>query len=148
MTGQQEIIKTLSDYFSTRSEVYGVEMAFLYGSWAGGYPRDDSDIDLSLLFLNEELTEEEIFARILSIEWELSKKLKREVNILLLTRDFRKPLLYYNAIIHGILIYAGQFEAYMALIIEALFQMEDYSLFGLEWQRELTLKNLEVLKSA
>jgi predicted nucleotidyltransferase len=144
---QQDMIKRLSAFFAARSEAYELEMVFLYGSWAGGYPREASDIDIAVLFRNGELPEEEAFNRVITMESELSQRLNREVNILLLSWDFQKPLLYYNAIVQGTLIYAKDFERYIALSIEALFQMEDYSLFGIPWQIEVAQNNLEAFKN-
>jgi predicted nucleotidyltransferase len=141
---QQDLINHLSTFFAKHSESYELEMVFLYGSWAGGHPHMASDIDIAII-LHRELTEEESFNIVIALEAELSKMLNREVNILLVYRDFRKPLLYYNAIVLGRLLYAKDYESYIALSIEALFQMEDYSLFGIPWQVEMADNNLKEL---
>jgi len=47
---REKIIETLKRFFREEAENYGLEMAFLYGSWARGFPREDSDIDIALLF--------------------------------------------------------------------------------------------------
>jgi predicted nucleotidyltransferase len=145
---KEDLKKSLSDFFNECCYTCELAMAFLYGSWAAGSPREDSDIDIAVLFKDQTLSEEEAFNRIIALESDLSIKLRREVNILLLTRDFRKPMLYYNAIVQGDLVYARDFEDYVALSIEALFQMEDYSLFGIPWQIEMAKNGLEALKGA
>ncbi len=40
--------------------MYKISLAFLYGSWACGLPRWDSDIDIAIVF-EEEFTDDEIF---------------------------------------------------------------------------------------
>jgi hypothetical protein len=62
--------------------------------------------------------------------------------------DFRKPLLYYNAIVQGEPIYIKNFESYIEIKNEALYQMEDYSIFGLPWQIEMAERNLQELRHA
>ena len=68
---RQELIRILKDFFEEKAAAFNIDMAFLYGSWASGYPREDSE-----------------------------------------------------------------------------FQMEDFSLFGISWQREVARKNLEGLQNA
>ncbi|GAG06652.1 unnamed protein product, partial [marine sediment metagenome] len=47
-------------------------MAFLYGSRAGGYPRDGSDVDVAVLFLPDQKNEDAIFDRVTDISFSLS----------------------------------------------------------------------------
>jgi len=47
---KEKSILKLKDYFKQKASGYRIEMAFLYGSWHRGYPRNDSDLDLALLF--------------------------------------------------------------------------------------------------
>jgi predicted nucleotidyltransferase len=142
------VINSLVSFFQEYAEAYGLEMVFLYGSWAGGQPHVESDVDLALIFRNPEMPDEEAFDRIIDLESVLSARLKREVNILQIRLDFRKPLLYYNAIVQGEALYVKNFDRYIDLKNEALFQMEDYSLFGIPWQMEMTEKNLQDLGHA
>ncbi|MEW6620283.1 MAG: nucleotidyltransferase domain-containing protein [bacterium] len=138
-------ISTLKTFFKEKAADYKSEMVFLYGSWATGYPRQDSDVDLAVL-LPESLSDDEIFNIIMDISYHLSSKINKEVNILPIYRDFRKPMLYYNAIILSTPIYINDFQEYVKLKNEAIFQMEDFSIFGIKWQIEMTRKNLEALK--
>jgi predicted nucleotidyltransferase len=142
---QMDLVNSLAYFFQENAEVYGLEMVFLYGSWAGGQPHAESDVDLAVIFHNPELPDEEAFDRIIDLESGLSTRLKREVNILQIRLDFRKPLLYYNAIAQGEAVYVRNFDSYINLKNEALFQMEDYSLFGVAWQIEMAENNLEEL---
>jgi predicted nucleotidyltransferase len=142
------LLKSLASFFREYADLYGLEMVFLYGSWAGGQPHAESDVDLAVIFHNSELSDEEVFDRIIDLEAALSTRIKREVNILQIRSDFRKPLLYYNAVVKGEALYAKDFDRYIDLTNEALFQMEDYSLFGIPWQIEMAEKNLEELTHA
>ena len=62
--------------------------------------------------------------------------------------DFRKPILYYNAIIRGIPVYTKRPADINLLRKKAIDEMEDFSLFGLQWQTALARRNLEALKHA
>jgi len=42
MHTQDEIKTILEVYFKEIADVYGIETAFLYGSWARGYPKKSS----------------------------------------------------------------------------------------------------------
>lgn len=123
-------------------------MVFLYGSWARGIPRWDSDIDIAVIFWKENDSEQEGFLHITDISYNLSEELKREVNIIRIHFDFRNPMLYYNAIVLGIPIFVKDKNRYARIIMEAIYQMEDFSIFGLDWQYETARKNLEVLGNA
>ena len=123
-------------------------MAFLYGSWARGSPRQDSDIDVAILFSKEISTEEGIFEYITDISLLLSSDLRSEVNIIPISLDFGKPMLYYNAIVSGIPLFFREFSGYVDLRNEAIFQMEDFNIFGRYWQLTVARSNLERLTHA
>jgi predicted nucleotidyltransferase len=142
---REEIIKQLKLFFETYTDRYGLEMAFLYGSWAKGIPRPDSDIDLAVVFSSEPSTDDESYERMTDISLLLSMELKKEVNIIWIQEDFRKPMLYYNAVVLGLPLYIRKFERYIGLKNEAIYQMEDYSIFGINWQFIAVAKNLEAL---
>ncbi len=148
MDKREEIIKHLKDFFKENAFRYGLETVFLYGSWARGFPRHNSDIDIAVVFSAEPSSDDESFERITDISLSLSEKLKLEVNIVQIHEDFRKPMLYYNAIITGLPVYIKNYDKYTRLKNEAIYQMEDYSIFGIDWQYEVTRKNLEVMKYA
>ena len=118
-------------------------MAFLYGSQAGGYPRGDSDVDVAVLFLPNQENEDVIFKRVTEISLSLSGILGKDVNLLVLDRDFKRPMLQYNAIVLGIPVFIRGFDSYIGLYLEALYQMEDFSLFGIEWQLTISERRLK-----
>jgi predicted nucleotidyltransferase len=145
MNTGEEIIGTLKEFLGEAARHYGLEMAFLYGSWARGYPRKDSDVDLALVFSEETDSDDELFPRISDISLSLSRRLGREVNIIVIRSDFRQPMLYYNAVVLGIPVFIKEQRKYIDLRNEAIFQMEDFNLFGPDWQLTIAKKNLEVL---
>ena len=134
---REKIILKLKDYFKQKASVYYIEIAFLYGSWARGYPHKDSDIDLALLFSSQIRSEESLFALITQISYELSKDLGQEVNIIPIYRDFPHPMLYYNAIILGRPLYIKDKDKFLQLKLESIYQMEDFQIFALPWQRKV-----------
>jgi len=140
---QTELIEFLSAFFKDRADDYEIDMAFLYGSRAGGFPRFDSDLDVAVLFGPKDLSEEESFARILDISFSLGSLLKTEVNVLQIHDDFRKPMLYYNVIVMGLPVYTRTDAQFLTLKNEAIFHMEDFGIFGQGWQHEVARRNLE-----
>ncbi|HEC66531.1 MAG TPA: nucleotidyltransferase domain-containing protein [bacterium] len=144
---RKEIIDYLEDYFKKNAGRYKIEIAFLYGSWAGGFPRLDSDIDIAIVF-SKDLSEDDIFEYMTNVSLLLSGKFRLEVNIIPIYSDFREPMLYYNAIVLGITVFFRDFSEYVNLKQEAIFQMEDFSIFGRDWQINVARNNLEVLKRA
>lgn len=148
MKTKEEIIRLLENFSKEKAQLYGLEMAFLFGSWAKGFPKEDSDIDIALVFTEEPFPEDELFRYINDISLSLSKELGLEMNIIPIRPDFREPMLYYNAIVLGIPVFIRDYDRYISLKNEAIFQMEDFSLFGIEWQLKIARKNLEGLKHA
>ena len=134
---KEKIILKLNVYFKQKASGYHIEMAFLYGSWAKGYPHHDSDLDLALLFSSQIRSEEYIFQLITQISYELSKDLGREVNIIPIYSDFPHPMLYYNAITLGIPLYIKDKDKFIQLKLESIYQMEDFQIFGITWQRKV-----------
>lgn len=147
-TNKEELILTLKTFFKEKAAFFGVEMAFLYGSWARGYPREDSDVDIALVFSKGPSTEEETFISLTDVSLEISIKTGKEANTIWIDEDFRKPMLYYNAIVLGIPLYIKHFERYVVLKNQALAQMEDFSLFGIDWQLKAAKRNLKALPHA
>jgi predicted nucleotidyltransferase len=143
-----DLISYLQEFFKENSRLFNLEMVFIYGSWVKGFPRKDSDVDLAVVFSDDSLKDEEVFIIMTEISYLLSLSLKREVNLIQIHLDFHKPMLYYNAIVLGIPIYIRNWDNFLTIRNEALFQMEDFSLFGLEWQAVVARKNLEVIKNA
>ncbi len=57
-------------------------------------------------------------------------------------------MLYYNVIVKGVPLYIKDDSKYLNLRNEALYQMEDFELFGRGWQIAVSRKNLEGLGDA
>lgn len=144
---REEIISVLKAYFQRKAYAYDIGMAFLYGSWACGYPKEESDIDVAVLF-NQPMSEDRTFDRLNDIALELANILKRETNVLYIDDELSKPMLHYNAIVHGIPVYMKDFSDYVDLRLRAISQMEDFSIFGAQWQSEIVKKRMEVLNRA
>jgi predicted nucleotidyltransferase len=140
---RSDIIACLKSSFDENAEHFSLEMAFLYGSRAEGVPGVHSDVDIAVEFSNENIVEEDEFDCINTILLSLTSKLGKEVNILVIYKDFRKPMLYYNAIVHGVPVFFKNFDGYADIRNEAIFQMEDFSIFGTQWQIQVARKNLE-----
>lgn len=140
---KDEIVSLLKDFFQVRANSYQIDMAFLYGSRAGGYPRDGSDVDVAVLFLPDEKNEDELFDSVTGISLSLSGILGKDVSLLVLDRDFKRPMLQYNAIVLGIPVFIRSFDSYIDFYLESLYQMEDFSLFGIEWQLAISEKRLK-----
>jgi predicted nucleotidyltransferase len=146
MNTKEEIVNCLKNFFNKKAQQYGLEMVFLYGSWARGFPKEESDVDIAIVFANENGTDDELFCYLNDISLSVSKELGREVNSIAIQSDFNKPMLYYNAIVLGIPVFIKDGDNYIRLRNEAVFQMEDFNLFGIDWQVRITRKNLEELK--
>jgi predicted nucleotidyltransferase len=141
------LLSALKSYFKHKAEIYNIDMAFLYGSWATGYPKIDSDVDIAVVF-NKEKGRDELFDIITTLSLELTNVLKTEANVLYIDEEFSKPMLYYNAIVHGIPVFIGSFTRYVDKRLYAIYQMEDFSIFGKKWQSEIVQKRLERLNNA
>ena len=135
------IVSKLTAFFLQNADQLDIETVFLYGSFAGGYPKIESDIDLGILFGQKVKDPFKIHSLITDISYKLTLELKKEVNIVNVNPDFDHPMLYYNIIILGIPLYVKDEDRFLSLKLEALYQMEDFQLFGAKWQRE-TARNL------
>ncbi len=134
---KKRIISNLKTFLETNSSYYRLDMAFLYGSWIGGFPHIDSDIDLAVLFSEDFDSEEYVFSMITDISHRLQQIVNREVNVISIYRDFRQPMLYYNAIVSGIPVFIEDEEKFLDLKLDAISQMEDFRIFGIPWQMEI-----------
>jgi len=148
MKKREEIINKLKKFFRENAKNYNIEMAFLFGSWARGFPMKNSDIDIAIIFSKELEYSNKLFDYIIEISLILTKKLSQEVNIIHIQRSLNRPMLYYNAIVLGIPIYIKEKQSYIKIRNEAIFQMEDFSLFGIPWQIKLIKKNLKEIENA
>ena len=145
---RDDLIKKLKDFFNKNADFYDIDMAFLYGSWAKGFPKETSDVDIAVFSYPEKDSEDEEFNRITDISLQLSEIIKKEINIISIYTDFRKPMLYYNAIVLGQPIYIKNTERYISLKNEVIYQMEDFSIFGINWQLIVANKNIRRLINA
>lgn len=148
MNIKEEIINYLKSYFKEKAEEYKLKMVFLYGSWASGFPKEDSDIDIGIVFQDSYLSDDEIFKFINDISFKLFTELNIEINIVPIYYDFRKPMLYYNVIVLGVPLYIRDYNKYMDLKNEAIYQMEDFSIFGINWQINIARKNMKEVTGA
>jgi predicted nucleotidyltransferase len=138
---REKIVLKLKNFFKEKAAHYGIDLVFLYGSWAGGYPHSESDIDLAIVFYPT-IEQENIFPLITDIAYEVGKGLSREVNIIPVFEDFRKPMLYYNAIVLGEPLLIRDETRYLDLRMSAIVQMEDFSIFGIPWQLEIAERTM------
>jgi predicted nucleotidyltransferase len=149
------IIKKTEDFLKKNADRCNLEMAFLFGSRTTPFSRRDSDIDIGVVFSSSietdsasTLSDDAVFANIMDISLDLLKLLNLEVNIVPVYPDFRKPMLYYNIIVLGKPLFIKNFEKYIALRNEAVYQMEDFSIFGERWKRDIAQKRLDELLNA
>ena len=77
------------------------------------------------------------------LSYRLSALTGRETQVVLIDKDFSKPMLFYNAIVHGMPVYISNKDKHISLVLRALEEMEAFSLFGTKWQIELAAKRLE-----
>jgi len=122
--------------------------AFLYGSWSAGLERGDSDVDLAVVFGKTVTNSGRAFSLITELSYHLSGQFKKEVNVIAIDNDFSHPMLYYNAVIAGKPVFIGNNNRYAELMLEAVYQMEDFQIFGVPWQMEAVRKNMEGFNDA
>ena len=142
-----DILEKLKSYFQTCAEKHNVDLAFLYGSWAAGRPKTASDVDVAVMFLGEP-GQETAFERVTTFSLELTRLLNRETNVLVLDRELSKPMLHYNAIVHGTPVYVRDFTRYADVKLQALAQAEDFTIFGTAWQAEVIKHRVEAVRHA
>lgn len=143
---REDIILALKEYFQRKADTHDINMVFLYGSWACGYPKEESDIDVAVLF-NQLMSEDRTFDIVNDIALELTNVLKRETNVLYVDNELSKPMLHYNVIVHGVPVFMKDFSEYVDIRLKVIFQMEDFNIFGTKWQSEVVKKRMEVLNA-
>lgn len=143
-----ELINDLRVFFDAYAVDYQVEMAFIYGSWSAGLERRDSDVDVAVVFGRTVTNNDRAFFLITDLSYRLSERLKREVNVISIANDMGHPMLYYNAFILGKPVFIGDKNRYVDLMLELIYQMEDFQIFGTPWQREAARKNMEGFNNA
>lgn len=141
------LIETLQNYFQHEAVRFKIKAVFLFGSQAAGLSRPDSDVDLAIVFEDEEMSKEKIFDHMNALGIRLTEILGCEVNLIAIDKDFSRPMLYYNAIVKGISIFTVDSQYYFCLLNEAIYQMEDFEIFGRGWQIALARRNLREIRS-
>ena len=136
-----DIKKVLEEYFTKNANSFAISFAFLFGSYARGNVHEESDIDIAL-YLEKDLSSDEQFSLITPISGDLEKIVRKEINIIIINHDFDKPMLYYNAVVLGIPLYALREDDLYKLRFNAIVHMEDFLLFGLRWHIEVAKRNL------
>jgi len=131
---KDRLIEILTDYFKKNAESYCIEASFLFGSYASGFIKEESDVDIAIVFSKDIDSDEKILNFISQITVDINSYINAEVDIMPIYNDFRKPMVYYNAIILGIPLYVKDKNQYISLFNEALFQMNDFELFGTSFQ--------------
>ncbi|MBU2504400.1 MAG: nucleotidyltransferase domain-containing protein [Candidatus Omnitrophica bacterium] len=134
---QERIVLDLKSFFKKNAFFYCIDMAFLFGSWVRGYPRGDSDADVAIVFSKEILKEDRFFSLITEISYRLEEELRREVNAIAILEDFPHPLLYYNAIIEGIVLFVKDKDKLLYLKLRGISAMEDFRIFAVQWQKNI-----------
>jgi hypothetical protein len=86
-----------------------------------------------------------MFDLVTKISLFLWQEMKIEASVVPVHPDFRKPMLYYNVIVKGIPLYIRDYGRYLSLRNEAMYQMEDFEVFGKGWQILITKRNLAEL---
>lgn len=143
MKRKNEIIRCLKEYFEANAKDLRIDLAFLYGSWATGLPRKDSDVDIAVLFPDGAGSEDDRYRVMSDMSADLGVDLHREVNVIELRWDFDRPMLYYNAAVHGVALYMRSRELCDRFFREAVSQMEDFCIFGVAWQLAAARRNLK-----
>ncbi|MBI5700454.1 nucleotidyltransferase domain-containing protein [Candidatus Saganbacteria bacterium] len=131
-----EVLSKLKKYFKKNSERCGINSAFLFGSFARGFVKKESDIDIAVVFPNGAMSDKETADMAADIATDLELETHKQVDVIPIYNDFRKPFLYYNAIVLGVPLYMKNRELYSGLYNAALFNMEDFNLFGGRLQLE------------
>jgi len=141
-----KIIKNLKDYFTRKAQEFGIDAVFLFGSFAHGFEKEESDVDIAVV-LSEGIEEdrENAFEVITELSYRISTLIGKEAQVILIDKDFSKPMLFYNAIVHGIPLFVSNKDKYISLVLRAIDEMESFSLFGIKWQIELAAKRLGVV---
>lgn len=143
MLSKEVIILQLKEYFSSQAEKYRIDLAFLFGSFARGRVKEESDVDVAVIFSRDVSKEDEIFKLVTVISAELNALIKLEINVIPILSDFRKPMLYYNAVVLGVPVYVGNRHRFVQIYNQALFEMNDFELFGSRFQLEAARRNLK-----
>lgn len=136
MLKKDEVVSRVKEYFQEKADGYQIDLAFIFGSCVRGHLKESSDVDIAVAFALEVDSEEKKFKVMTDIAVELGSRIKTEVDVISIDEPFKKPALYYNAVVLGLPVYIRNKTRYVQLYGQALFQMDDFELFGSRFQLE------------
>jgi len=139
------LIRMLGGFFRETGPSLKVKSAFLYGSYAYGRAHAESDVDLAVVF-DPKTSPDDRFEAVVLMTRRLNTLLEKDVNILSIEEGFPMPALYYAAVVQGKTIFAEDMNQVFNIRMRAIHQMEDFSTFGLLWQRQVTERILNELR--
>lgn len=142
----EPVAAALKAFFKENARSLNIGMAFLCGSFARGLPNERSDIDIAVIFDTDGMADEKMFEVISEISFDLSNRFGREVNIIAVKTGNWKPMLYYNIIVLGELLFAKDRDEYLSARWEAIRQMEDFVAMGLAWQMAAARANEFIMR--
>lgn len=142
MLSKDEVISLLREYFREKADQYQIDLAFVFGSYARGYLKEESDVDVAVVFAREVDTDEKRFRAVTDISVELGSRVGVNVDVISIDESFKKPALYYNAVVLGVPVYIRDKTRYIQIYNQALFQMNDFEIFGSRFQFEAAKANL------
>jgi len=136
LTNKEDILAVLKKYFQENADKYHVDLAFLFGSFAMGFVKEESDIDVAVVFSREIEDEGKVSEWTAEISLEIASRVGKEVDVLPINDPSRKPMVYYNAVVLGTPVYVRDKTRYIQVYNQALFQMNDFEIFGSRFQFE------------
>ena len=104
-------------------ERYPVRLAYLFGSQATGRARADSDVDVAVL-ADERLSNDERFQLRLDLIGAVGQALRTDAVDVVLLND-ASPVLAYEVLRNGTLLYCASEEERIGYQVRALLQLED-----------------------
>ncbi len=124
------MIERIKEYLEAQEDVL---FAFLFGSYAEGRAGRLSDVDIAIYLQKEDGEREE------EIWWEIEKRVKKEVDLLVLNRA--KPLVAWSAIKRGKLLTMKDRRKFLEYMLEVSAEAEDFLEFNLDTlRRRLALR--------
>lgn len=143
-----DIIDTFKTYFKSHAESYGIKLAFIYGSYAHHNETRQSDIDIAIVFNKDPAKNKKRLLEIITdISIATGRLTGKDVEIIHIDDDFSKPMLYYNAIVHGKPLFVSDVNCQIDYVLRAIHEMEDFSRLGTQWQVEVANKRLQRIAS-
>jgi predicted nucleotidyltransferase len=127
------VIQTIRVYFLPEKEVLAV---YLFGSYALGCPRPDSDIDLGLLFDDEKV--EDIANKLETYNLALARMLRKDIHLTAL--NAASPLLMKQVLSKGSCILTNDPRKLAYFQMAALGKIADFAPYKTNCEREFVRK--------